>query len=206
MMRLQSTHILGMKVLTHILCLAYVVINYYWGFTDQLGADPVKSLIHKMGLSSLNLLLLTLVISPASRILKQGALIHLRRMLGLYCFFFALLHLSTYLMFDLQLDWGNLLEDIVERPYITVGFTAFVIFLILAVTSPMFVRKQLKSQWQKLHNTVYLAAALVILHFIWSVKSDLTEPLIYLVLLVFLFYLRRDQAKHWIKKQIKDLT
>ena len=126
MFRIQRWHITGIKTLAHILCLTYASVLFYWGFTDQLGADPVKELIHKMGIASLNLLLFTLAISPASRIFKQNALLQLRRMLGLYCFFFASLHFTTYLLFDLQLDWANLVEDIIERPYITVGFLAFI--------------------------------------------------------------------------------
>ncbi len=206
MYRLQHAHILAIKITIHVICLGYIGLNYYWGLTDQLGADPVKGLIHKTGISALNLLLITLAITPLAKFFKQTSLIKLRRMLGLYCFAFATLHLSNYLLFDLQFDWQNLLEDIVERPYITVGFLAFSLLFCLAITSPIAIRNRLRKRWQTLHNTIYLIAILVLLHFIWSVKSDISEPIIYMLLFGLLIYMRKDQAKHWINKQIKRLT
>lgn len=204
--RLLPWHITLLKTVVHLSCLSYIVGNYYLATIDALGADPVKALIHSMGIASLNLLIITLTISPIARYFKQGALIQTRRLLGLYSFVFALLHVSNYLAFDLQLDWQNLLEDIVKRPYITVGMVTFTVLLALAITSPHFVRKKLKQRWQQLHNGIYLAVCMAWLHLFWSIKSDLTEPGIYLIIVVFLFTMRKEQANYWIKKQIKRLT
>lgn len=204
--RLKPWHITLLKTLIHLSCLSYIAGNYYLATIDALGADPVKALIHNMGIASLNLLLLSLTISPVARYLKLGSLLQTRRLIGLYCFVFALFHIANYLAFELQLDWQNFLDDIIERPYITVGMATFAILLALTITSPLAMRQKLKKHWQQLHNLVYPGLFLAWLHMFWSIKSDLTEPGIYLLLVVILFIVRKDQAKYWIKKQIKRLT
>lgn len=203
MFKINPIHITGIKALTHLICLSYISVFYYWGFTDQLQGDPVKILIHEMGIASLNLLLLTLVLSPLAQTLRQGGLINLRRLFGLYSFAFAALHFANYLLFDLQLDWANLFEDILKRPYITVGFVGIVILLLLSLTSPMSIRRKMKKSWQKLHNLVYLCAGLGVLHYLWSVKTVVGKPLIYLFLLVIILSFRKKKLNNWIKKQLK---
>jgi methionine sulfoxide reductase heme-binding subunit len=174
---------------------------------DQLGADPVKAIIHFTGISAFNLLLLSLLVSPLAKLLKQGLLVRVRRLLGLYAFFYALLHFSSYLLFELQLEWGTLLTEIAKRPYMTVGFSALLILAALAATSTQKIQRKMGSSWQKLHNWIYLAGLLVALHFIWSVKSDLIEPLIYWIMLLFLLYFRKDKLSrkynNWLKNRKK---
>lgn len=204
--RIKPWHITLLKTLIHLSCLSYITGNYYLAAIDALGADPVKALIHSMGMASLNLLLISLTVSPVARYFKLGQLMQTRRMLGLYSFAFALLHIVNYLAFELQLDWQNFIDDIFKRPYITVGMIAFAILLALGVTSPNALRRKLKQRWQQLHNLVYPALCLSWLHMFWSIKSDLSEPGIYLIFVAILFIVRKEQANYWIKKQIKRLT
>ncbi len=203
MFRVKPVHITAIKVITHLVCLAYIAVFYYWGFTDQLDGDPVKILIHEMGIAALNMLLLTLILTPLAQTFRQGALINLRRLFGLYSFVFAVLHFANYLLFDLQLDWSNLFEDIIKRPYITIGFISLIILLLLSLTSPMRIRKKMKKHWQSLHNLVYLCAGLAVLHYLWSVKTVVGKPLIYLFLLIIILSFRRQKLNHWIKRQFK---
>lgn len=190
MIRISAKHITTIKIITHALNLGFIVTWYYWAFTDQLGADPVKSIIHFTGMGALNLLLLTLLVSPTARYFKQAQLIKLRRLLGLYSFFWATLHLSNYLVFDLQLAFDTLVEDIIKRPYITVGFTAFVILMVLAITSNQLSQRKLRKRWQSLHKLIYPGSLLIALHFIWSVKALDPEPIVYWLLLLALLAIR----------------
>lgn len=168
---------------------------YYWAFTDNLGADPAKAIIHFTGMGAFNLLLITLLVSPVVQHYKQPQLMKVRRLLGLYSFSWALLHFINYLLFDLQLAFATLLEDIIKRPYITVGFTALLILFALAATSTQKIQRLMKRNWQRLHNLIYLAGLLVALHFIWSVKSLDLEPIIYWVALLTLLFIRRKKFK-----------
>ncbi|WP_338292757.1 protein-methionine-sulfoxide reductase heme-binding subunit MsrQ [Planctobacterium marinum] len=170
--------------------MGFILTWYYWAFTDQLGADPVKTIIHFTGMGALNLLLLTLLVSPAARYLKQAQLVKLRRLFGLYCFTWALLHVSNYIVFDLQMAFDTLLQDIIKRPYITVGFAAFIALLALAITSNQFSQKKLNKRWHSLHKIIYPASLLIALHFIWSVKALDLEPVIYWLLLLVLLATR----------------
>lgn len=190
MVRVTPKTVTALKTVIHLLNLSFLFIWYYWAFTDNLGADPVKTIIHFTGMGALNLLLLTLLVSPLARLLKQPQLIKVRRVLGLYSFTWALLHLSNYLIFDLQLAINTFVEDIIKRPYITVGICAFLILLALAITSPRAMQRKLGKHWQKLHMLVYPASLLIALHFIWSVKSLDPEPLIYWLLLLVLLSTR----------------
>lgn len=188
--RLTERHITGLKILIHTVCLFLLAQVYYQGFSDQLGGDPVKAIIHFTGLTAFKLLLLTLCITPLSRWTRQGRLLRLRRLLGLYSFTYAVAHLGNYLVFDLQLDGSLMVKELTERPYIVVGMLAFVILLVLAITSiPRLVRK-LGRRWKPLHQSIYVAAIAVGIHFLWSVKADITEPMIYLLLLAGLLLLR----------------
>jgi methionine sulfoxide reductase heme-binding subunit len=205
--RLKPVHITILKVLIHFWALAELVFKVVLATQDQLGADPVKAIIHFTGIGAFNLLLLSLLVSPLAKLLKQGLLVRVRRLLGLYAFFYALLHFSSYLLFELQLEWGTLLTEIAKRPYMTVGFSALLILAALAATSTQKIQRKMGSSWQKLHNWIYLAGLLVALHFIWSVKSDLIEPLIYWIMLLFLLYFRKDKLSrkynNWLKNRKK---
>ena len=182
----------ALRLLVHGLSLAWLGWVYYLGFSDQLGGDPVEAIIHYTGKGALHLLMLTLLVAPFSRWLKQPRLMRLRRPLGLYSALWAVAHVSNYLTFELQFDWGLIASELVKRPYIVVGLTALLILLVLAVTSlPKLVRK-LGRRWRTLHSGIYLALMLVCVHFWWSVKGFELEPLIYgLVALVLLSLKRR---------------
>ncbi|WP_441002306.1 protein-methionine-sulfoxide reductase heme-binding subunit MsrQ [Pseudocolwellia agarivorans] len=176
------------------------LVNLYWlAYFDELGGDPVKEVIHFTGIGALNLLLLSLILTPLAKVLKQGKLIQLRRVIGLYAFFYGLLHILNFLFFEVQFDFSLFIDEIFDRPYITVGMTALLILTALAVTSIGFIRRKMGRNWQKLHNLTYLAGALVVIHFFWSVKSELTSPLMYIAFFLFLLYLRKDKFRRWIK-------
>ena len=149
--------------------------TFYLGVTDQLGADPMKTLERTLGLWALRFLIVGLAITPL-RQLAGVNLLRYRRAIGLLAFFYAVLHLTTYLVLDQGLDWHAIWMDIVKRPFITVGMTTFLILLVLAVTSNRFSKSKLGRKWGKLHRLVYVAAIGGTLHFWQLVKADTTEP------------------------------
>lgn len=159
-------------------------------FTDQLGADPVETLTKSTGIWTLKFLLITLAMTPIKRMLGVAWPMKFRRMLGLFCFFYATLHLGVYLVFDHDFDWAAILKDVVKRPYITAGFSAFVILLLLAVTSSKAMMKRLGKRWKTLHQWVYGAGILGCLHYLWLVKRDITNPSVYMIVLLLLLSLR----------------
>lgn len=147
--------------------------------SDVLGADPVAEIEHRLGLWALRLLLLTLAITPLRQLTGWSVLVRFRRMLGLYTFAYASLHLAAYAVLDLRGNWPLLLEDIAKRPYITVGFLAWLLLVPLAITSTRGWMLRLGRRWARLHRLVYVVALLAVLHFWWLVKSDLREPALY---------------------------
>ncbi len=155
-------------------------------FTNSLGVNPVESITHTSGDWALRILLMTLAITPLARLTRSGWMIQFRRLVGLYCFFYVLLHFLTYLLFDLSFDFGDLLEDIIERPYITVGFAGFAILFALAATSTVAIRQRMGRAWTRLHQAVYAAGILGVVHFLWITRVDDTEPFIYGFVLVIL--------------------
>jgi len=178
------------KFFIHLSALLPLINAYYLAFTDQLGADPVEAIIHFTGIGAFNLLLLSLAITPISKRFKVSLLLKVRRLVGLYSFVYAFCHLSNFLVFEVQFDWVLFLNEIIKRPYITVGMAGLLILLSLAVTSISLLKKRMGKRWQKLHNWVYLAVALVGIHFYWSVKSEIIEPSIYLIITLALLSLR----------------
>jgi len=160
-------------------------------FLDNLGANPVDTITHETGDWTLYFLLATLAVTPLRRYSRWRWPQRLRRMLGLYAFFYALLHFLTFLVFDHFFDWGEIAKDIVKRPYITVGFSAFVLLIPLALTSTDGMLRRLGGKrWKRLHSLVYVIGTLAILHYLWLVKADTREPLLYGVLLIVLLVLR----------------
>lgn len=207
--RLSNTHIFVLKCIIHIGALAPFLWTYYAAFTDNLGGDPVEAILHFTGIGAFNLLLISLVASPLARKLRQGALVRTRRLIGLYAFFYAVAHFVSYILFELQLEWTLLINEIVDRPYITVGFLAFMILFALAATSTKSIQRRMGSSWQNLHNFVYLAGILIALHYIWSVKSDIVQPMVYWTMLIGLLYFRKEKLlrlKHVKKKTTKTLA
>ncbi|QNH13104.1 protein-methionine-sulfoxide reductase heme-binding subunit MsrQ [Xanthomonas sp. SI] len=187
-----SASLIAVKTLVHALALAPLAY-LGWQFwqvwqsgSDALGADPVAEIEHRTGLWALRLLLLTLAITPLRQLSGQSVLLRFRRMLGLYAFFYACVHLGMYLGLDLRGYWTQIFEDIVKRPYITVGFIAWLLLIPLAVTSTQGWMRRLKRNWGKLHKAIYAIGVLAVLHFWWLVKSDIREPLLYAAILALL--------------------
>ena len=165
---------------------------YAWGAqADTLGANPIEAVTRGLGTWALNFLLITLTVTPLRKYSGLAWLGRLRRMLGLFAFFYAALHLSTYLWFDQFFDWPAIAKDIVKRPFITVGMICFALLLPLAATSNAFaIRKLGGRRWQELHRSVYLIGVLAVLHYFWMVKADVSKPLIYAVIVGVLLGLR----------------
>ncbi len=158
-----------------------------------LGPNPVEELLHTVGKTSLNLLLITLAVTPLRRLTKINRLVVFRRMLGLFAFAYASLHLLTYVALDQRFAWASLVVDVTQRPYITVGMLALVLMVPLAVTSTNAMQRRLGRRWVKLHRLVYPIAILGVVHFFWQVKADTSEPTIYAAILAVLLGLR----VHW---------
>lgn len=152
---------------------AQLVFNAYSG---DLGANPIETITRFTGSWALIMLLITLTVTPLRRITGWNGVITFRRMLGLFAFFYALLHFSTYLVLDLFFDFPAILKDVLKRPYITVGFTAFVLMIPLAITSTSGMIRRLGRRWQQLHYLIYVIAILGVLHFYWLVKADIRRP------------------------------
>jgi methionine sulfoxide reductase heme-binding subunit len=163
--------------------LAWLACGAFGWFGASLGADPVKELEHECGKTALNLLLLTLAVTPVRELTGQPQLLRLRRMLGLFAFFYVVLHFTIYVVLDLELNFATLGADIAKRPYITIGFCALLLLIPLAVTSTNGMMRRLGRRWQSLHRLIYLIAILGVWHFYWQVKRDVREPLIYAAIL-----------------------
>jgi len=153
---------------------------------DALGADPVAAIEHELGVWALRLLLLTLAVTPLRQLLGQPGLLRFRRLLGLWTFAYASLHFAAWLVLDLRGWWNQVFAEIAERPYITVGFAAWLLLVPLAITSTRGWMRRLGRNWGRLHRLVYAVALLAVLHFWWVVKSDIREPLLYAVILALL--------------------
>lgn len=178
------------KVLLWLGCLTPVSLLGYRAYTGRLSANPIEDILHFLGLWGLILLLSTLAVTPLRRLTGANWLIKLRRPLGLFAFFYVCLHFTTYLWLDQWFEWEFIVEDITERPYIIVGFTAFLLLIPLAVTSTRGWIRRMGRWWQRLHSLVYVAAALGVFHFLWLVKADTREPAIYGMVLVALLAAR----------------
>lgn len=173
-----------------ILCLLPLALLFRNFYLDQLGANPFEVLTRSTGEWTLRFVLLTLTMTPLRRLTGSAWPLRLRRMLGLFSFFYVCVHLSTYLWLDHFFDWEEIFTDIVKRPYITLGMLAFILLLPLAVTSTKKMMKRLGKRWKSLHKLIYAIAILGVLHFLLLVKADLMEPIIYTLLLLILFLLR----------------
>jgi sulfoxide reductase heme-binding subunit YedZ len=182
--------ILYVKVAVWILALLPLARLIWLGFNDDLGANPVEFVEHSTGTWALVFLLVTLSMTPIRLLTGQVWQIQLRRMLGLFMFFYACLHITAYVWLDFALMWDELLVDVTKHPRILVGFAAFLLAIPLAVTSNSYMIKRLKANWKKLHQLVYVIAILAVVHFLMLVKKDLTEPIYYAIALILLFGIR----------------
>jgi methionine sulfoxide reductase heme-binding subunit len=165
----------------------------------DLGADPVKRLEHACGKTALNLLLITLAVTPVRELAHLPNLLRLRRMLGLFAFFYTLLHLAVYVVLDLELNFRMVASEIVKRPYITIGMLAILMLVPLAVTSTNRMMRRLGRRWQRLHSLIYPIAILGVWHYYWQVKKDVREPLLYAAILAVLLGYRAVLA--WMKQR-----
>ena len=180
------------KPAVFLLCLlpAVLVVTDAFNLTGGLGANPVEEILDRFGNWALRFIMITLAVTPLRRITGWNWLSRFRRMLGLFTFFYAAMHFLTWLILDQGVLLSAILEDLVERPFITIGFAAFLLLLALAVTSTDRMRRRLGPRWQKLHNATYVIAILGVWHYWWQVKQDITEPLIYAAILIVLLGLR----------------
>lgn len=174
------------KPLVFMLCLLPCAWLFYAAFTDGLGANPAEALLRSTGDWTLRFLCIVLAVTPLRQISGWNLLVRYRRMLGLYVFFYACLHLLCYAWFDMGLDWGDIVADIPKRPFILVGFSTWLLLLVLTVTSPKFMLRALGGKrWQWLHRAVYVAVPLALLHFFWmrAGKNNFAEVAVYATIL-----------------------
>jgi sulfoxide reductase heme-binding subunit YedZ len=151
----------------------------YNALTDNLGANPIDAITRHTGSWALILLLVTLSVTPLRKIFSWNGLVKYRRMLGLFAFFYAALHFTTFLVLDHFFDFNAILKDIMKRPYVTAGFTGFVLMIPLVITSTAGMIRRLGKRWQQLHRLIYITAAAGVIHFYWLVKADIRRPVQY---------------------------
>ena len=185
----------GAKPVVHLLCLTPFVLLLVAAFADELGANPVEKLTHQTGLWTLRLLLITLALSPMRQWTSVAAWIRFRRMIGLYCYFYCCCHFAIWFIADHSLDLSDMFEDVIKRPYITLGFSAFILLLPLAITSNQAMIRRLGRNWKALHQLVYAILLLAVLHFLWLVKADYLEPTIYAIIAIVLLLHRVGPMK-----------
>ena len=166
------------------------IIIVYKIFLNQLGPEPIKEITHHTGEWTLLFIIFTLAMSPLKQITNMNIWISIRRMLGLFVFFYASLHMLTYVGLDYRFDISEISKDILTKRFIFVGFAAWLLLVPLALTSSKKMMKIFKQYWKKIHRLIYLIALLGVTHFIWLVKKDITEPLIYLLIILFLLVFR----------------
>ncbi len=188
------------------LCLTPLALLGYGAMNGRLGANPIELITHRTGFWALTFLMISLALTPLRRIAHWNDAARFRRLLGLFAFFYALLHFATYMVLDQFFDFSAILEDITKRPYITVGFAAFLFLLALALTSTKGAIRRLGKRWTVLHRLVYFAAGLGVLHFFWkrSAKHNTFDPLVFAAILVVLLALRVPQwMEQYRKRQAK---
>ena len=189
------------RVITFLLCLLPLAWLILQAVTDRLSANPIEDITAATGSWTLRLLLITLAMTPLRRLTGWKWPLRLRRMLGLFAFFYASLHLMTYLWFDQFFLWSEILADILERPFITLGMTAYALLLPLALTSNQVSQRRLRRNWKRLHRLVYPIALLGVVHYYWLVKADVREPLLYGALWLGLMTLRLPASTNRMNRQ-----
>ena len=189
------------KVVVFLLCLMPLASLGWRALHNDLSANPIEFITHATGDWTLRFLLITLAITPLRKILRLPDLIRFRRMLGLFAFFYACLHFTTYIWLDKFFDLAEMWKDVAKRRYITVGFTAFVLLIPLAITSTTgWIRRLGGRRWQQLHRLIYISAICGVIHYYWLVKSAVLRPLTYGAILAVLL-LWRIAAKYWPQPQ-----
>ncbi|MDU6926172.1 protein-methionine-sulfoxide reductase heme-binding subunit MsrQ [Franconibacter helveticus] len=199
-MRLTAKQIVWLKVALHLAAFLPLVWLFYAASQGYFSADPAKDIQHFTGRMALKLLLATLLVTPLTRLLKQPLLIRTRRLLGLWCFAWATLHLISYSLLELGINNLALLgQELVSRPYLTLGIISWLILLALAFTSTQAAQRKLGRRWQTLHNFFYLVAILAPIHYLWSVKILSPQPLIYALMAVVLLAWRYKKFRQWLR-------
>jgi methionine sulfoxide reductase heme-binding subunit len=179
-----------LKKIVFMVCLWPIISIGFVFFTNSFSANPVNEIIHHFGKWTLIFICLTLSINPLRRITKSNNWLIYRKMLGLFVFFYASIHLLSYAGLDHHFAWNIILEDIIQHRYVLVGATAWLLLLPLAITSSQKMKKILKHNWIKLHRLVYIIAVLGVLHYLWLVKKDLTQPMLYAAIITILLLFR----------------
>ncbi|QZY95234.1 protein-methionine-sulfoxide reductase heme-binding subunit MsrQ [Pantoea dispersa] len=200
-MRLTLRHVTLLKVVLHLAAFLPLVYLFLAANQGWLSADPAKDIQHFTGRMALKLLLATLLVSPLTRYLKQPLLIRTRRLLGLWCFAWACLHLTSYYLLELGYDHLRLLgSEIVSRPYLLLGMISWTILFALAITSFQRAQRKLGRRWQTLHNGIYLVAILAPVHYLWSVKVLSPQPWIYALLALALLGWRYNKLRKLLRR------
>ena len=183
---------LYLKPIVFLICLLPIILVFtdLFEISGTLGANPIENIQDRFGIWGLRFIVILLLISPLKKISGIIWLIQFRRMIGLFAFFYVLMHFLVWLLLEQSLLMPAIIEDVTKRPFITIGFIALLILLILASTSTSKIRRSMGKKWDKLHQSVYLASILGIWHFWWQVKKDITEPLIYAVIIFILLTYR----------------
>ena len=185
----------AIKFVIYVFCLTPLAWLIYATFQDLLGANPIEVVTRSLGEWGLQLLLVTLCMTPLRDILKQPWPIQLRRLLGLFAFFYVVLHLITYLWLDKFFEWSEIWADIIKHPFITFGMLSAISLIPLVVTSNRFSQRKLGGKWRKLHQLIYPIAILAVLHFFWLVKADMLRPTIMAVCLALLLGYRLFKSR-----------
>jgi sulfoxide reductase heme-binding subunit YedZ len=186
-----------LRVIIFTLSLVPIFYVIYQILTDQLGPEPIKDITHHTGKWTLYFIVITLAMTPLKKITKLNIWISYRRMFGLFIFFYASVHLMTYVGLDYRFDLVSIGDDIVKKKYIFIGFLAWLLLIPLVATSNKRMIKILKDKWKKLHRLIYLISLFGAIHYLWLVKRDLTEPLIYIsvILILLVFRLKIKNSK-----------
>ena len=179
-----------LKKIVFILSLIPIFFIIYQIITDQLGPEPIKEITHHTGKWTLYFIVITLAMTPLKKITKLNIWINYRRMFGLFIFFYASVHLMTYVGLDYRFDLTSIGDAIIKKKYIFIGFSAWLLLIPLALTSNKWMMKFLKHKWKKLHRLIYLISLFGAIHYLWLVKRDLTEPLIFLTIILILLAFR----------------
>jgi sulfoxide reductase heme-binding subunit YedZ len=188
--KIRTSQLLWFKYCIFLLSLVPFIRLCWLTLSDQLGANPIEFIERSTGFWALCLLMITLSITPIRQITGLTWIVQCRRMLGLLMFFYASMHILTYVWLDYSFVWADMYLDIIKHPYVLIGFGAFCATLLLAITSNNFAMQKMRGGWKSLHQTVYLIAILGVIHFWWLVKKDITEPLIFAIVLSILFAIR----------------
>lgn len=197
-MRLSAKQVTWLKVLLHLAGLLPFIWLFWAINTGELSADPVKDIQHFTGRTALKFLLAALLVTPLARYAKQPLLIRTRRLLGLWCFAWATLHLTSYALLELGIhNLGLLGRELITRPYLTLGIISWLILFVLTLTSTQAAQRKLGKRWQLLHNFVYLVAILAPIHYLWSVKILSPQPIIYALLALLLLACRYKKFRQW---------